>query len=82
MLEANRHGRRSLSVGDVRAQMLHEELLRLPDLECTADIAAVPHLSRWPAPWLADALDRLVADGLVTEACDGRLVIHRRAPRA
>lgn len=68
----------SLSVGAARAQLVRQALLAHPEhIERVEDIRRLPCLVRWAPTILDDALDRLVADGLITEAADGRLCVHR-----
>jgi hypothetical protein len=69
----------SLTVRQVRTQILHEALLRCPDLERIEDLPDVlPYFANWDERCLGAAIDDLVADGLIVEACDGRLVVKRR----
>jgi len=58
---------------------LHSALLRSPRIERVEDISRYPAFAGWPAADLHAAVDELVDAGLLTEACDGRLCIHRRA---
>lgn len=71
--------RSSLSVREVRAGMVYDELRANPELfEIADDIAGLPRLSNWSPPILEAAIDDLVADGRITEAADGRLVVRHQ----
>lgn len=72
----------ALSVREVRAQLLHEALLCCPNIERLDDLLEhLPQFARWNPEILGHAVDDCINAGLLTEAADGRLCIHRRPAR-
>lgn len=68
----------SLSVRDVRARIVLDDLLAHPELvERVEDVARLPRLAGWTSRIVEVAVADLVADGNLTEAADGRLCVTR-----
>jgi hypothetical protein len=66
----------SQSIGETRADLLAEWIAKQPELIRTIeDVARMPEVRQWRPDILADALDRLVADGRLMEAADGVLFL-------
>lgn len=66
----------SLSVREVRAKMLHDELRARPELvERATDIDQLPRFAGWRRDIRCAAIDDCVARGAIAEAADGRLVV-------
>ncbi len=69
--------RTRLGVTDVRARIVLDAIRADPQLVATvADIAHLPRLAGWREDVLGQALDVLIARAVLTEAADGRLVVH------
>ena len=67
----------SLSVREVRAQILHDALLADPAaVEHAEDVARLRKFATWAPAVLAAALGDLVAAGRITDDAHGRLQIH------
>lgn len=68
-----------LTIRDARAAIVHDELLRHPEHYLTTDdVPHMPRLTRWNVAIVVAAIADLVADGLLTEAADGRLCVRPR----
>ena len=74
---SQRSGATSLTVDQARAKIVHDELVARPELAQTRDdIPALPRVAGWEPHIVGRAIDELVARGAITEAADGRLVVH------
>lgn len=61
---------------EMRADILFAALLAHP--ETVDDIASLPRVASWEPLILADAIDRLVAEGRIVEDAIGRLVVVQK----
>jgi len=69
----------SLSVEAVRAQIVHDELRRCPELvERVEDIYRLRRLAGWAMEIVGQAIDTMVAERWISESADGRLYVHPR----
>ncbi len=71
-----------LTVREARAQIVHSELLKHPELcERLEDIAKMPQIAGWSPAVRDAAVCDLVLEGLLTDDCRGTLVVRRRPER-
>lgn len=67
----------SIAVRDIRARILLDDLLGNPELvERLEDIARLPRLAGWTPCSIDVAVADNVADGVLTEAADGRICVR------
>lgn len=65
-----------VTLRDARAIVLYEEIKARPELvDVIDDVVKLPRCGKWPPRAIALAVDDLVAEGVLTEAADGRLCV-------
>jgi hypothetical protein len=72
-----------LTIRQARRDILHQALLKTPELERIEDLRSVlPYFENWRDDVLADAVHDCAEAGLISEAADGRLCVRLRRPAA